>query len=94
MHINIFVVITLTIMITAIYCNIRVQLIIQKIMKKVDIPRHWSGRINVKELKKVQLITDNKIILKEAAKAIFLLKLNMYTVWAGLAVFIVLMFIL
>lgn len=94
MHIDIFAVIPVIMMFTVIYCNIRVQLIIQRILEKVDIPRHWSFRRNVKELKQLHLITDDKIILKEAATAVFLLKLSSYTIWAGFTLFVALMFIL
>jgi len=94
MHINIFTAITLIMSGIVVYASVKVQLIVKKIMSKIDIPRHWSGRINVKELSQLQLITDDEVILKEAARAIFFLKLTKYVVWSSFIVFIILMFIL
>lgn len=94
MHINIFVVITLIMVGTVVYASVKAQLIVKQLMLKIDIPRHWSGRISEKELSQLQSVTDDKIILKEVARAIFFLKLTKYVAWGGFILFVILMFAL
>lgn len=93
MHFNIYSAITLLIFVIYGYSTFSTHRIIKKLTSLVDVPRHWSGRINVKELSALKQTTDDHFILQEASKAIFLLKLGKYVVYGGLLLFVILMLV-
>lgn len=62
--------------------------IIINLMLNTGVPKHWSGRINVKKLKELRSMSNDTIIKSQATKAILLLKFGKYVVYIGLFIFI------
>lgn len=91
MHINVYTVITIAIFVIYGYSSFRTHLIIKNLIKTIEIPRHWSGRIHVKELQQARLLTNDTAALKQINEAIFLLNMSKYVVYGGFTVFVILM---
>jgi len=91
MHFNIYTVITLIVFIIYGYSAFKSHRIIRKLATMVEITLHWSGRINVKELRAFQQTTDDDFILRQVSSAIFFLKLGKYVAYGGFLLFVILM---
>ncbi len=91
MDMNVYTLITVIIFILYGYSLLRTHAIIKDLTKIIEVPRHWSGRINVKELKELRLLTNDVSVLKQVNEAIFLLNMSKYVIYGGFSLFIILM---
>lgn len=66
---NIYSIITIIVFFGYGFFLLKANFVIKKLSSRVNVPRHWNGRISVVELKKLILLTDDVNLIKEANRA-------------------------
>jgi len=78
--------ITIILLITTIvflYSTLRASRLIIQLKQQMYIPPHWSGRINVKELRIAYNMTKDPILQKQLSQAISLLRISKAIVYVS-----------
>ena len=73
------------------YFIIKSNFLIIELKNKMSIPRHWSGRIGVKELIVAYNNTNDEVLKTKLKRTIYLLKFGKISVYVGFALIVVIM---
>ena len=87
-------VIAIIVILTAVvflYAALRANRLIVQLKQQMPIPAHWSGRVNVKELKMAYSTTKEPLQQKQIAQAISLIKLSKTVVYVSFTVVVLIM---
>ncbi len=93
MSISIYTIITIITLTGYGFFMFRSLFFIRELRTHASVPKHWSGRISIVELKKLLLETNDEYILKTAKRAILYIKLSRYIGYGGVILFVVLMIV-
>ena len=93
MNFNIYSVITIITFLGYGFFILQAHFVIKKLSSQVNVPKHWSGRISIVELKKLMLLNNDVNVIKEANRAILYIRLSRFMGYGGALLFVILMLV-